>query len=151
MGRQGVTILSDGKSARKSLAFRVMRPAVPPREALSSIRRWCAAFGRLMRSRALLLRLWAGESAQSLLCRCRDSALGSRADLFRASSACIRGFEPVLKPVRVRSFLSLKFSCHVEYIMSIIMSTGGFRGIIGIAKSESCNFWNWMFFEKIEL
>ena len=71
--------------------------------------------------------------------------------LFRASSACIRGFEPVLKPVRVRSLLSLKFSCHVEYIMSLIMSTGGFRGIIGIVKSESCNFWNCVFFEKIEL
>ena len=156
-GFYGVTMLSDGKRARKSSAFRVIRPslacarapimtsatgrratlpdrlrwtclfhaetamerssslltAVLPREVLPSTLRWCAASEKSMHIQALPLHLYAAASAQSLLCRCKDSVLCSRGGSSLESFAYTRGFGRVSKPVHVRSLLSPMFSCRV--------------------------------------
>jgi len=128
----GVTILSDGKSARKPLAFRVMRPslacasapimtsATGRRAVLPDRLRWTWLFHTataIERSSSLVP---GGRSIPiskrkffSLASSPRKAGASStyvRGDTMRPSS---RGFEQVLKPDRVRSLLSLTFSCHV--------------------------------------
>ena len=104
---------SRSSTSRMMQVSTTMLTAVLPREVLPSTLRWYAAPERSMHIQALPLHLYAAASAQSLLCRCKDSVLCSRGGLSLESFAYTRGFGRVSKPVHVRSLLSPMFSCRV--------------------------------------
>lgn len=115
---------SRSSTSRMTHVSTTMLMDVLPREARSSNRRSSGFCGRKRRNPAWPLRLSGLACGRLSQRKYSGRHRNSRVDLYPAPSAFVREWKQEWTLVLAQSLLSLKFSCLISYIMSVIMSIG---------------------------